>query len=343
MAEQQPEFTYTRGVNTPYPNRFSKKAWVTDGGIVLNRKVIKFMSIRKFFYIFTVVIMLASLASIFIKGLNLGLDFTGGRVMEVQFSKVVEAPKISSALNSAGYPGVEATASATGKEITIRIPAKLANDTEQIDLKISNILKSEFDSEAKVTNSEFVGPKAGEDLVNASVMSLVFTIVMLLIYVSLRFQWRLSLGAIAALLHDTIVTIGVFSFFQIDVDMNFVAAILSVLGYSINDTIVVYDRMRENIRKLHNCTVEQCINISLTETLTRTIMTSLTTLVVVIILLVFGGPSLYIFSLALAVGILFGTYSSIYVAAALSFDFGLKKEDMLIRQVNKDGLEEYEV
>lgn len=332
-------YTYTRGVDTPYPNRYSKKAYVSNAGVVLARPIIPYMKVRKFFYFFSALVVLVSLVSIFTRGLNLGLDFTGGTVLEVSYQqKVVTGPQISEIL-SKQYPGLDVTSSGP-HETSIRIPAKLVQDSTTS--KVQEILRDKVDPTATITSSEFVGPKAGADLVYASVMSLVFTIVMILIYVSVRFQWRLSLGAVGALLHDTIVTIGVFSLFQVDVDMNFVAAILSVIGYSINDTIVVFDRMRENIRKLHKCNVEQCINISLTETLNRTIMTSFTTLIVVVILLVFGGASLYVFSLALFIGIFFGTYSSIYIAVALAFDIGLTKEDMLIRQVNKDGLEEYE-
>lgn len=180
------KITYTRGVDTPYPNRFSKKAWVTNIGIVLPQKVIKYMSLKKYFYVFTVILMIWAIAGIFIKGLNLSLDFTGGRVIEVQFSKVVRGSTISETLAKAGFEGAEATASGSGKEVIIRLPAKI--DQEGIDLKISNILKNQIDPESKVANSEYVGPKAGTDLVNASVMSFIFTVVMLLCYVSFRFQ-----------------------------------------------------------------------------------------------------------------------------------------------------------
>lgn len=329
---------YKRGVDTPYPNRFSKKAYVLDGGIVLARPITHFMKYRKWMYIFSGILLLLSCIAMAVRGLNLGLDYTGGTVMEVQYSHAVQAPEIGEYL-SKSYPGVEVT-SASARETTIRIPAKLVTNKTSQD--IQKLLQDGIDPEAHVTSAEFVGPKAGADLVYAATMALICTIVMLLIYISIRFQWRLSLGAIASLIHDVIIVLGVFALFQIDVDLNFVAAILSVIGYSINDTIVVFDRMRENIRKLHRVSVEECINISLTETLNRTIMTSLTTLVTVVILLFFGGSSLYIFSLCLTIGIIIGTYSSIFIAVACSFDVGLTKEDMLIRQVNKDGLEEYE-
>ncbi|MFC6275909.1 protein translocase subunit SecF [Psittacicella hinzii] len=329
---------YTRGVKTPYENRFSKKAYVNKSGLVLARPIVNFLKQRKYFYIFSVLIMVVCFGSFFVRGLNLGLDFTGGTVVEVTYSKTVQGPDVASYLSQT-YPGIDVT-STSSRETSIRIPAKLVTNTTAQD--VQKLLQEGIDPAAKVTSAEFVGPKAGNDLVYASVMSLVFTIVMMLLYISFRFQWRLSLGAVASLVHDTIVVIGVFSLFQIDIDLNFVAAILSVIGYSINDTIVVFDRMRENIRKLHNISVQECIDISLTETINRTIMTSLTTLISVVILLFFGGSALYIFSLAMTIGIVFGTYSSIFIAVAISYDVGLTKQDMLVRQVNKDGLEEYE-
>ncbi|RIY33290.1 protein translocase subunit SecF [Psittacicella melopsittaci] len=329
---------YTRGVDTPYPNRFSKKAYVTENGVVLARPIIHFLKERKYCYIFSAVLMIACIISFFVRGLNLGLDYTGGTVAEVSYSRAVTGPDINAILSET-YPGIEVT-STGARETTIRIPAKLVTSTTTQELE--KLLQEKVDPEARITSAEFVGPKAGSDLIYASVMSMLCTIIMMLLYISFRFQWRLSLGAVASLVHDVIAVIGIFSMFQIDIDLNFVAAILSVVGYSINDTIVVYDRMRENIRKMHRISVQECIDISLTETLNRTIMTSVTTLVSVVILLFFGGSSLYIFSLCLTIGIIIGTYSSVFVAVAISYDVGLTKEDMLVRQVNKDGLEEYE-
>lgn len=332
------DFEYTRGVDTPYPNKYSKKAYVLDGSIILNRPIVPFMKYRKYTYVFSLVFVGICLAGIFIRGLNLGLDFTGGTVVEVLYTKSVTAQEIKDLIEP-HFPGIDVSASATLHDTTIRIPAKLVTDTTITDLQA---VLSSFDPGAKITNSEYVGPKAGSDLVYASTMSLVCTIVMMLVYLSFRFQWKLSVGAVASLVHDTIITLGIFAIFQIDVDLNFVAAILSVVGYSINDTIVVYDRVRENIRKLHKADVVTAIDISLTETLSRTLLTSLTTLMVIVILYFFGGSSLHIFSLALIYGIFFGTYSSIYTAIAVALDLNLKKEDIIVKQVNKDGLDEYE-
>lgn len=337
MAEY--DFEYQRGVETPYPNRFSKKAYVLDGNIILPHKIVSFMKWRKYTYILSILLCIISLAALFINGLNLGLDFTGGTVVEISYQKAITAQQIKDLIEPA-FPGSDVTASAALHDTTIRIPAKLVTDTTLTDLQA---LITSFDPGAKITNSEYVGPKAGQDLVYASTMSLLCTIVMMLLYLSFRFQWKLSVGAVISLLHDTLITLGIFALFQIDVDLNFVAAILSVIGYSINDTIVVYDRTRENIRKLHKADVITAIDISLTETLTRTTLTSITTLFVVVILLFFGGSSLYIFSLALFFGIFIGTYSSIYTAIAVSLDLNLQKEDIIERQVNKDGLDEYEV
>lgn len=342
-VSQLQNVTYTRGATTSTPNKYSQKAYVLkrseqDGGIVLPRPVINFMRQRWIFYIISILVMGTALGAILIRGLNLGLDFTGGTVLEVHFAQVVDGPSVAEKLATI-LSGLDVANSAP-TDLTIRIPAKLVTDTTAQD--ITAFLQANVSQSAQVISAEFVGPKAGADLVYASIMSLIFTIVMILVYVSFRFQWRLSLGAVGALIHDTLVTIGFFALFQLDVDLNFVAAILSVIGYSINDTIVVFDRMRDNIRKLANVNVVDCINISLTETIPRTLMTSITTLIVVVILFLFGGASLQTFSLAMLVGIVFGTYSSIYIAVALAFDMKLQKEHMIIAVIDKDSLYEYE-
>ena len=196
------------------------------------------------------------------------------------------------------------------------------------------------DPHIKIESVAFVGPNVGKDLTDSAIYATFATLLMLLVYIAVRFEWRLGAGAVIALAHDVIVTLGVFSFFQIEMDLTFVAAILSVVGYSLNDSIVVFDRVRENFRKIRRIDTVEIVNISLTQTLARTLMTSITTLFTVIALFLFGGPSIHSFSLALLVGIAFGTYSTIYIAISIALDLGLKREHMLVQKVDKEAIEE---
>ena len=215
----------------------------------------------------------------------------------------------------------------------IRLPA--SNNDSTIGEHVKSMLQN-VDKDIQIRSIEFVGPNVGEELAQGAVYATLATLAMVLIYVGSRFEWRLGFGSIASLAHDVIITLGVFSALQIEIDLTFVAAILSVVGYSINDSIVVFDRVRENFRKIRRLGTIDIIDISLTQTLSRTIITSVTTLVVVMALFFFGGPSIHNFSLALLVGIGFGTYSSIFVAIAIAYDVGLRREHMIPPKVDKE-------
>ncbi|VTM24507.1 preprotein translocase subunit SecF [Stutzerimonas stutzeri] len=302
-------------------------------GIKLPFPLTEFMKVRKWGYLFSAFAMVISLFFIITKGFNWGLDFTGGVVFDTRFSQVANLDQIRAKLNEHGIesPIVQTTGSV--QDVMIRLPA--ADNDVTIGDRVKAMLV-ELDPNIKIKSVEFVGPNVGEELAQGAVYATLATLAMMLLYVGSRFEWRLGFGGIASLAHDVIITLGVFSALQVEMDLTFVAAILSVVGYSINDSIVVFDRVRENFRKIRRLDTIDIIDISLTQTLSRTIMTSATTLIVVIALFFFGGPSIHNFSLALLVGIGFGTYSSIFIAIAIAYDVGLRREHMIPPKVDRE-------
>ena len=302
-------------------------------GIKLPFPLTEFMKVRKWGYILSALLMVISLFFIITKGFNWGLDFTGGVVFDTHFSQSANLEQIRSKLHENGIesPVVQTTGSV--QDVMIRLPA--SNNDSTIGEHVKSMLQN-VDKDIQIRSIEFVGPNVGEELAQGAVYATLATLAMVLIYVVSRFEWRLGFGSIASLAHDVIITLGVFSALQIEIDLTFVAAILSVVGYSINDSIVVFDRVRENFRKIRRLDTIDIIDISLTQTLSRTIITSVTTLVVVMALFFFGGPSIHNFSLALLVGIGFGTYSSIFVAIAIAYDVGLRREHMIPPKVDKE-------
>lgn len=302
-------------------------------GIKLPFPLTEFMKVRKLGYILSALLMVISLFFIITKGFNWGLDFTGGVVFDTHFSQSANLEQIRNKLHENGIesPVVQTTGSV--QDVMIRLPA--SNNDSTIGEHVKSMLQN-VDKDIQIRSIEFVGPNVGEELAQGAVYATLATLAMVLIYVGSRFEWRLGFGSIASLAHDVIITLGVFSALQIEIDLTFVAAILSVVGYSINDSIVVFDRVRENFRKMRRLDTIDIIDISLTQTLSRTIITSVTTLVVVMALFFFGGPSIHNFSLALLVGIGFGTYSSIFVAIAIAYDVGLRREHMIPPKVDKE-------
>ena len=302
-------------------------------GIKLPFPLTEFMKVRKLGYILSALLMVISLFFIITKGFNWGLDFTGRVVFDTHFSQSANLEQIRNKLHENGIesPVVQTTGSV--QDVMIRLPA--SNNDSTIGEHVKSMLQN-VDKDIQIRSIEFVGPNVGEELAQGAVYATLATLAMVLIYVGSRFEWRLGFGSIASLAHDVIITLGVFSALQIEIDLTFVAAILSVVGYSINDSIVVFDRVRENFRKIRRLDTIDIIDISLTQTLSRTIITSVTTLVVVMALFFFGGPSIHNFSLALLVGIGFGTYSSIFVAIAIAYDVGLRREHMIPPKVDKE-------
>ncbi len=306
-------------------------------GIVLPFKLVNFMKYRKFAYAFSIILTTLCIVCISVKGFNWGLDFTGGNIIQTQFSQPVNLEEVRKTLRDNYIEGAIVQTTGDAKNVMIRLPASAGN--VQIGNKIQAML-TKIDPKIKIESVSFVGPNVGKDLTDSAIYATFATLLILLAYIAIRFEWRLGTGAVIALAHDVIVTLGVFSFFQIEMDLTFVAAILSVVGYSLNDSIVVFDRVRENFRKIRRIDTLEIINVSLTQTLSRTLMTSITTLFTVISLFLFGGPSIHSFSLALLVGIGFGTYSTIYIAISVALDLKLKREHMLVLKVDKDVIED---
>ncbi|MGD8587603.1 MAG: protein translocase subunit SecF [Chromatiales bacterium] len=295
---------------------------------------IDFLSKRKYAFVFSAALILISLVSLVTRGLNLGIDFTGGTLVEVGFKQTVELANVRSALEQAGFKDATAQHFGTSKDVLVRL-APIA------DMKSAAISDQAFkamqqvDTSAELRRVEFVGPQVGDELTEDGGLAILYSMIGILIYVSLRFEYRLSLGSVIALIHDVTVTIGCFSLFQIPFDLPVLAAVLAVIGYSLNDTIVVYDRIRENFRRMRKGTPIEITNVSLNQMLSRTLFTSLTTLMVLIALFVFGGEIIHGFATALIIGIVIGTYSSIYVASTAALMLGLSKADLM--PVEKEG------
>ena len=300
--------------------------------------MIDFTGKRKFALILSAILMLASIASIAYKGLNFGVDFTGGTVIEVGYPEATDVDKIRQTLTNANF---DATVQhfGTAKEVLIRLtPLKekgttkdkisSAEDKAKQGENVFKILKAE-NPNIKLRRVEFVGPQIGDELRDQGGIAMLLALAGILIYVTLRFEFRFSVGAIIALLHDVVITIGFFSITGIEFDLTILAAILAIIGYSLNDTIVVFDRVRENYLKLRKATSEESVNISINQTLARTIVTSLTTLLVLSALFIFGGEVIHGFSLAMIIGVIVGTYSSIYVASSSLLMMGVTREALL--------------
>jgi preprotein translocase subunit SecF len=292
------------------------------------------MSTRKVWYALSVVLILISLASLATRGLNLGVDFTGGVTVQATFPGAANRDAVIRALTEAGYADPQVTIFGTSRDIAIRLPPT-KQSTEEVRSRIEQILHG-VDAGAQILQVEVVGPQIGGELQRSAVQALTATLLLIFGYIALRFHtWRLSLGAILAVLHDPILVLGTFSLTRTTFDLTVVAAMLAVIGYSLNDTVVVFDRIRERFhtgRRLDPVTVlDQSIN----QTLSRTIMTKVVTLIVVVALYALGGPVLRGFSEALIIGILAGTYSSIYISSAVALDCGLKAEHLLASAVKK--------
>lgn len=300
------------------------------------KRVINFMGIRHIAFAMTLVLTLASLASLAIKGLNFGLDFTGGTLIELSYEQPAQLDKVRGQLQQAGYP--EAVVQSFGA--TTDVLVRLQGDDPQLGNQLAEALrKVSGDTPFTLKRVEFVGPQVGEELRDQGGLGMLLALAGILVYVAFRFQWKFGFGAIVSLIHDVIVTLGVFSLFQIPFDLTVLAAVLAIIGYSLNDTIVVFDRIRENFRVLRKTELIDNINISTTQTLLRTMATSVSTLLAIVALMVFGGESLWGFSLALFIGVSAGTYSSVYIASIFLIWLKLTRDD-LIPPVVEDEVDE---
>src|ERR1700744_282521 len=300
-----------------------------------------FMNTRKVWYGLSAVLIIGSLALVAVRGLNLGIDFTGGVVVETNFPQAPNIDHLRDALAKAGVGAAQVQAFGSSRGILVRLPPDPNVKGEQIGARILDVFKS-VDTGVKLQRPEVVGPQVGQELFVKGGYALLATLALILIYVLFRFTPKLALGAIFAVLHDPICVVGFFALTQMTFDLTAISAILAVIGYSLNDTVIVFDRIRERARAARKLSIAQVIDESINQTLSRTLMTKLVTLLVVVALLVFGGETLRGFSAALVIGIIAGTYSSIYISSALSLDLGLQVDDLLERKATKpeevDGL-----
>ncbi len=283
------------------------------------------MGWRKAATILSAVLIVISVAALFIRGLNFGIDFTGGYIVEAGFEQAAVLPEIRSALANDGFPDAIVQHFGTTTEVLVRLAPAEGLTGAKVNTEVDRVLASVGQGEVTMRRVEFVGPQVGEELREQGGLAVLIALLFIVVYIWLRFEKKFSVGAVAALVHDVIITLGFFAITQINFDLSVLAAILAVIGYSLNDTIVVFDRIRENFRAIRKRTPEQIMNISINQTLSRTIITSLTTLLVLLALFLLGGESIRSFAVALIIGVVVGTYSSIYVASSAFLRLGLTR------------------
>jgi len=295
-------------------------------GVAEQMKTINFMGWRRPALVLSMLLILVSVGSFATRQLNWGLDFTGGTLVEVHYSESADLSRIRSNLDAEGFPGAIVVAFGTDRDVLIRLPQGHAEAAGQALLQT---LQDNFAGSVELRRIEFVGPQVGDELREQGGLAMLLALGLIMVYIAFRFQFKFAVSAVIALMHDVIITLGFFSVTGMEFDLTVLAAILAVIGYSLNDTIVVYDRIRENFRKLRGIVPMDVVNISLTETLGRTTITSLTTVMVLVCLAVFGGDMILGFAIALLVGITVGTYSSIYMASNILLLMGVSKEDLI--------------
>ena len=295
-----------------------------------------FLGKRKPAFVLSGILMISSLILLIpgVRGLNFGIDFTGGVLLELAYKGPADLTDIRERLAGNGFRDAQVQNFGTSTDVLIRVLPREGLAGQTVANQILGILKT-GDASAELRRTEFVGPQVGEELTEQGALAMLFALIMILLYIVLRFQWKFAIGAIVATLHDPIITLGVFALMGFTFDLSVLAAMLAIVGYSVNDTIVVFDRIRENFRKIRRGTPQDIMNLSVNETLSRTIMTSLTTSLVVIAMLIFGGETLRGFSAALLIGIVIGTYSSIFVASAIALDLKAAPADLMPQAKDK--------
>ncbi len=299
-----------------------------------------FLGRRRLLGIVSAILMGASLVLLIpgVRGLNFGIDFTGGVLLEAGYGGPADLADIRARLGAGGFGDAQVQNFGTARDVMIRVLPREGIDNQQEASQILAVLRG-GDPSVELRRTEFVGPQVGDELSEQGALAGLFAFLMIGIYVALRFQWKFAVGALVATFHDPIITLGIFALFQIPFDLSSLAAILAIVGYSVNDTVVVFDRIRENFRKIRRGTPEEIMNLSVNETLSRTIMTSVVTLLVVVAMLLFGGETLRGFSIALCIGIFVGTYSSIYIASAMALALKAGPSDIMPAKKDKDALD----
>lgn len=298
-------------------------------------KVFNFMGWRLAAVVFSAVLLVTAIGSLAVRQLEWGLDFTGGTLVEVHYGDSADLDAIRNTLDTGGYEGATVVSFGTDQDVLIRLPSGFSDADGAAVLAV---LSEASDTSVELRRTEFIGPQVGEELREQGGLAMLLALGLVMLYIGFRFQLKFAVGAVAALVHDVLITLGFFSVLGLEFDLTVLAALLAVIGYSLNDTIVVADRIRENFRKLRRAEPVEVINISLSETLGRTLVTSLTTLMVLASLAVYGGEMIHGFAVALIVGVLIGTYSSIYVSATTLLLLGVSKEDLMIPV--KEGAEQ---
>ena len=269
------------------------------------------------------------------RGLHLSVEFTGGTVMEVAYTQTADVPRVRETVAALGYPDVVVQNFGTSRDVMIRLPVQKGVTSAQQSEQVLAALKAD-NAEVTLRRTEFVGPQVGEELVHGGLMALGMVVLGIVVYLAMRFEWKFGVAAIIANLHDVVIILGFFAFFQWEFSLSVLAAVLAVLGYSVNESVVIFDRIREAFRRYRKMNTHEVIDHAITSTMSRTIITHASTEAMVLAMFFFGGPSLHYFALALTVGILFGIYSSVFVAAAIAMWLGVKRED-LVKTVRQDG------
>ncbi len=298
---------------------------------------INFIGNRNIALIFSGALMIISIGSLAVRGLQMGIDFTGGTLIEIGYQKPADLTVLRKTLDTEGFDDATVQNFGTAKDVLIRLRPHEGISSADLSSKVLEAINKTTAEPASIRRVEFVGPQVGDDLAEDGFLALLYSTIGILIYIAWRFEWKFSAGAVIATIHDVIVTLGFFSILGLEFDLTVLAAVLALIGYSLNDTIVVYDRIRENFRLLRNKSTEEVMNISVNVTLSRTIMTSLTVILVLVSLFFLGGEIIHNFSIVLLFGVFFGTYSSIFIASPMALLLGISSEDLMIPV--KEGLD----
>ena len=299
------------------------------------RKDIPFMRHALIFNVISFTTFVLAVFFLFSRGLHLSVEFTGGTVMEVGYTQAADVGKVRDTVASLGYTDVQVQTFGSAREVMIRLPAQKGVSTAQQSDRVMTALKAQ-DAQVELRRTEFVGPQVGEELAQDGLKALAMVVVGIMIYLAFRFEWKYAVAAIIANLHDVIIILGFFAFFQWEFSLAVLAAVLAVLGYSVNESVVIFDRIRENFRRFRKMQTVEIIDNAITSTISRTIITHGSTQIMVLSMLLFGGPTLHYFAMALTIGILFGIYSSVFVAAAIAMWLGIKREDLIKPTSKKD-------
>ena len=299
------------------------------------RKDIPFMKNALIFNVISLVTFLLAVFFLFSRGLHLSVEFTGGTVMEVSYSQPADLNKVRGVVSGLGYNDVQVQNFGTARDVMIRLPAQKGVSSAQQSETLMSALKAE-NAEATMRRTEFVGPQVGEELATDGLKALAFVVIGIMLYLAVRFEWKFSVAAIIANLHDVIIILGFFAYFQWEFSLAVLAAVLAVLGYSVNESVVIFDRIRENVRRDRKMNTVEIIDNAITSTISRTIITHGSTQIMVLSMLLFGGETLHYFAMALTIGILFGIYSSVFVAAAIAMWLGIRREDLIKAAPKKD-------